>query len=250
MIAGAGPAGATVIKAGIDVFKNSAPSIGFDGLPLNVANPTFQPAPGLPGGTSVMFGGYFVGQSRGTVASCGALGCLDGQPSGTLTLDAGAEPTFVTLDTSAPDDHVLSGSPRFTGPISILFGTDQAAVGVMAGFATDSGAERLTAFGRDGSILASIVNDALGYSFLALASDDGSAAIAGVQITRTGATPGGFAVSDLRFGGPDQIEISGGGSGNGEPSTPVPAPGNLALFALALGLITIACRRRARGQRG
>lgn len=228
---------ATVIGAGTDVFKPNRFEISFTGLSPGTVNPVYSPPPGQPDAPTVSFGSYFTGQSIGTAASCGVDYCLDGSPLSDLSLvDASLNAlTFVTSDTSAPDNPVLSGIPQFQGPISILFSQDQAGVGVSVGYALAPGAERMTAFDRNGDILASILNDTVGYSFLTLASDDAAAAIAGVQITRTGATQGGFALDSVLFGGSSQVK-----------ATAVPAPGNLSLFALALVLIAFAHLRSIR----
>lgn len=188
----ASSADASVIGVSTDVFQPSRYEINFTGLSLGTVDPVYSPPAGQPDAPTVSFGSYFVGQSIGTAASCGVDYCLDGSPSPGLSLTGTSSSalTFVTTDTSAPDMQVLSGYPQFLGPISILFSQDQAGVGVSVGYALAAGAETLTAFDRNGDILASIMNDAEGYSFLTLASDDASAAIAGVQITRTGASQG------------------------------------------------------------
>ncbi|MGB7757161.1 MAG: hypothetical protein WBL23_13960 [Salinisphaera sp.] len=236
----ASAAEATVIGTSTDVFQPDRSEISFTGLSLGTVDPIYSAPPGHPDAPTVSFGSYFTGQSLGTAASCGGDYCLDGSPLSDLSLvDASLNAlTFVTTEIQAPDNPVLSGYPTPLRPISILFSQDQAGVGVSVGPALASGAERLTAFDRNGDILASILNDTVGYSFLTLASDDASAAIAGVQITSTGATTGGFALDTVLFGGPSQVAV--------------PAPGNLSLFALALALIVFARLRSTRrgGLRG
>lgn len=233
---------ATVIGAGTDVFQADRSAIDFSGLTTGTVNPVYSAAPGAANAPTVSFGSYFEGQSLATDGSCAAYSCFNGSPTAGLALDAAADPVFSANANNAPNNPVLSGSPATLGPISILFSTDQSAVGLSVGYAAAIGAERVTAFGRDGSILASIVNDSEGFSFLTLASDDASAAIAGVQITRTGVSDSGFVLDSLLFGGPDQVNASR----PTPPPAPVPAPGNLALFAFALGLVLIA-RRRVQG---
>ncbi|WP_423822259.1 hypothetical protein V5738_18210 [Salinisphaera sp. SPP-AMP-43] len=231
---------AAVIGADTDVFQDDRSAIDFSGLTTGTVDPVYSAAPGANAPT-VSFGSYFEGQSLATDGACAAYSCFNGNPTAGLALNAAADPVFSANANNAPNNPVLSGSPATLGPISILFSTDQAAVGVSVGYAQALGAERVTAFGRDGSILASIVNDSIGFSFLTLASDEASAEIAGIQITRTGETDSGFVLDSLLFGGPEQVNAT-------RPTPPpasVPAPGNLALFAFALGLVLIA-RRRAR----
>ena len=230
-------ADASVIGVSTDVFQPSRNEINFTGLSLGTVDPIYSPPADQPDAPTVSFGSYFTGQSIGAAASCGVDYCLDGSPSPGLSLIGTAlnALTFVSGDANVPGTRLLSGYPQFLGPISILFSQDQAGVGVSVGDALAAGTERLTAFDRNGDILASIVNDDTGYSFLTLASDDAVAAIAGVQITRTAAAQGGFAINTVLFGGSSQVK-----------ATAVPAPDNLSLFALALTLIVFAQLRSSR----
>lgn len=238
-----GVAQASVISADADIFNTNRYSIGFDSLPLYTRNPSYAAADGSALG-NVSFAGVFDGQSVGDADTCGAIGCVLGSPTSGLSLDADST-AFITQDDAAANNPVLSGLPTFAGPISILFDVDQAGVGLTLGSALALGAERMTAFDREGNILATVENDALGYVFLGLASDDASASIAGIQIERTGRDGTGFDIDDLIFGGSDSITPID--TSPTPPPATVPAPSNPLFFSLGVlfaGLL--AWRRRAR----
>lgn len=113
------------------------------------------------------------------------------------------------------------------GQFSILFSENVAAAGLMGGYFDAIGSTRLTAFGRDGSRLGSVINTATGMNFLGLVNGDGSNAIAGLQISLIAPEPAGFAISNLRFVQIDQIA-----SPSPTPLPPVdisPSPDNVSL---------------------
>jgi hypothetical protein len=130
---------------------------------------------------------------------------------------------------------VLTGTPLFNGPIAVLFDIDLAGVGFDAGFFNAAASTGITAFGRDGSLLGTVVNNGLGIEFLGLATDDGSAQIAGVFLDLVGNEPAGFAIDSLRFGRAGQINVPGPGQG-------IPEPATLAL--LGAGLFGLGMMRR------
>ena len=129
----------------------------------------------------------------------------------------------------------MTGSPRFNGPIGILFDTDQAGVGLEAGFFDAPLSTAITAFARDGTVLGSLVNSSIGIEFLGLVTDDGSEQIAGLLFSLVGAEPFGFAIDNVRFGARGQVVL---------PTT-APEPTSIALLAIGLLGLGVA-RRRSR----
>jgi hypothetical protein len=242
-VLGAGAAQAGVIRIPIGSFTAAAGLITFSEFPLGTVNPVYTPAiygggAGLPTAT---FDGFFAGQSLGTAATCPAgaalTGCVVGTPTDPLALAAASPNTSIVNDASNPTSPVLSGSPIFNGPISIFFDTDVYGVGLEGGFFNAIGGTAITAFDRHGVNLGSVTNTGLGIEFLGLVTDDGLAHIAGLQFSLVGPEPFGFAIDNLRFGLPGQVNPPG-----------VPEPSVLALLAIAaLGLYR---RRRAEDREG
>lgn len=232
---GMAQANAGILKVGVGAFKPAAGLITFSEFLLGTVNPTYAPADygGGAGSPTVTFGGFFNGQSLGN--TCGGLdsGCvvdLD-LTSNPLSLAAAALDTFITTDGANPTSPVLSGTPRFNGPIGILFSTDQAGVGLDGGFFDAIGGTAITAFARDGKVLGSVVNAELDIEFLGLVTDDGSEKIAGLLFSLVGAEPAGFAIDNVRFGKTGEVVVPG-----------VPEPASLAL--LGLGLAGLGWSRR------
>jgi len=207
------PAQGAVLRVGETSFHADAGLITFSELPLYTANPVYTPRNygGLTGGTTVSFGGFFLGQALGNVQTCPAgaalTGCIQGNPSGNLALDQNSPKTFIVRDIDNPSSPVLSGFPIFNGAISILFSENVAAVGLDGGYFNTVGATAITAFGRDGRRLGAVNNTALGIEFLGLVSRDGSNQIAGLQFSLVGPEPAGFAIDNLRFGRANQVDI-------------------------------------------
>jgi hypothetical protein len=230
----AAQANAAVVRISESAFVSGAGLITFSEKPVNTANPVYTVAQygGVAGNPIVSFGGFFTGQALGTAGTCPAgaalTGCVEGNPTGSLTLAATAPQAFITTDSSFPSSPTLSGSPRFNGPIGILFDTDQAGVGLQAGFFNAIGGTAITAYARDGTIIGQVVNLALGIEFLGLVTSDNSNSIAGLLFSLVGAEPQGFNIDNVRFGAAGSIII---------PDAGVPLPGSLALFGLgAIGL--------------
>jgi len=207
------PAQGAALRVGETNFTNNTGSITFSEFPQNTANPVYTPQNygGLSTGPTVSFGGFFQGQSLGNDQTCptgvALTACIQGDPTGSLTLDANSPKTFIVPDLSARSFAVLSGYPRFNGAISILFSQNVAAVGMTAGYFDTVGSTALTAFGRDGSRLGSVSNTARGINFLGVVSGDGSNVIAGLQLSLISPEIGGFGIDNLRFVQINQIAV-------------------------------------------
>lgn len=234
---------ATSVQAGIiriseaDFIAGSG-LITFSEYAQGTVNPSYSPAQygGGVGSPTVTFDGYFMGQSLSATPGvdcpgAAASACVVGNPTGPLALDPSSPDTYITGDGANPTSPVLSGSPTFNGPIAVLFDIDLAGVGFSGGFFNAIGSTGITAFARDGSLLGTVSNLGLGIEFLGLVTDDGTARIAGVFLDLVGAEPAGFAIDNLRFGLPGQI--------NDPRDVPEPA----ALILLMLGLAGVAVRR-------
>lgn len=224
-------------------FNAGAGLITFSENPVNTVNPTYAPADygGGAGEPTVTFDGWFTGQSLSAnpgvdCPGAAATACVVGNPTGPLTLDPLSIDTFITTDGAFPSSPTLSGSPRFNGPIAILFDTDLAGVGFDAGYFDAVGSTGITAFARDGSLLGTVVNEGLGIEFLGLVTADGTAKIAGVFLDLVGSEPAGFNIDNLRFGLPGQVNVPG-----------VPEPASWALLVSGFGLIGGAMRSRRKG---
>jgi hypothetical protein len=244
----ASTAQAQVVRVEVGAFTPQAGQITFSEFVLGTENPTYAPATygGGAGAPTVTFGGYFTGQSLGTASTCppGAAlsGCIVGSPTGgTLSFDAGAPRTRITSDGANPTSPVLSGSPTFNGPISVLFSEDQYGVGLDGGYFNAIGGTAITAFDRAGNVIGSVANIGLGIEFLGLVVSDGTARIAGLQYSLVGAEPAGFAIDNLRFGKVGEVVNPG------DPVAAVPEPETYALMLVGLGALALVRRRRNRG---
>lgn len=230
----------TIIRVPEASFVAGSGLITFSEFPLGTVNPTYAPANygGGAGSPTVTFEGYFSGQSIGTGATCppGAAvsGCVVGSPTSPLTLDPAAPDTFITTDSANPTSPVLSGTPRFNGPVSILFDIDVTGVGLDGGFFDAIGGTAITAFARDGSVLGQVTNTGTGIEFLGLVTSDGSEQIAGLQFSLVGDEPAGFAIDNVRFGRTGQVIPPG-----------IPEPASLLLFSA--GLVAFGLRRKSLG---
>ena len=217
----ASTASAAIIKIGASAFNAQAGLITFSEKASGTFDPIYTPSEygGGAGAPTVSFGGTFTGQTVGQPpipAGAIATGVVGGLPNNPLALLSTSPRTFITGDGDNPTSPVLSGTPQFNGPISILFNTDQAGVGLSGGFFNAVGGTAITAFSRNGLVLGSVVNTVTGIEFLGLVTSDGTNQIAGLQFSLVGAEPAGFAIDNVRFGAAGQIVVPG--------STAVPEP--------------------------
>jgi hypothetical protein len=228
---------AGIISVSEGAFQAGSGLITFDEFGLNTTNPTYTPGDygGGAGAPTVTFGGFYTGQSLGTAATCptGAAlsGCVVGSPNDPLTLDPNSPDTFITTDGSFPSSPTLSGTPRFNGPISMIFSTDQFGVGLEGGFFDAVGGTAITAFDRNGGVIGSVSNTQTGIEFLGLVTDDNSESIAGLQFSLVGSEPFGYNIDNVRFGTTETVVTAD-----------VPLPGSVFLLGGALMMLGVGGR--------
>lgn len=228
------PAGAALIDLGPGSFTPQATMITFSEKPLGSQNPVYNLNTPDLGAITVSFGPNFQGQTviSAPPPALPGVKTITGSPTlgSPLSLAVNpAYPTFITNDGANPSSPVLSGTPIFSGPISVLFSKPVAAVGLEGGFFDAVHSTVIEAYGADGTILGSITNSILGLEFYGLADASGKNVIAGISFYITGAEPFGFAIDDVTFG--SAAVVKG-----------VPEPGTILL--LGSGLIGLAALRR------
>ena len=237
------PLSAGIIRVPVGSFHADAGLItfGVTEFATGTVNPVYTPVKygGGAGAPTVTFDGFFTGQSLSATpgVDCpggAATGCVVGTPTGTLSLLASSPDTFITSDGANPSSPVLSGTPTFNGAISILFSTDLAGVGLDGGFFNAIGGTAIRAYRRDGTLLGSVLNAALGIEFLGLVTDDGSNSIAGLQFALVGAEPAGFAIDNLRFGTAAQVDRG------------APEPGTILLLMSGIAGVVVLRRKAVR----
>lgn len=195
-------------------FTPAASVITFSEYALGTINPSYSFD--IDGSIyDVTFDGYFAG-GLGTPTV--------GSP---LALAAGSPDTFISTDGANPTSPVLSGTPRFSGSVAVLFSQDVAAVGLDGGYFDAIGGTTIAAYDRMGNLLGSITNSALGIEFFGLGDSSGEAVIAGIQFYITGNEPAGYAIDNLTFA------IDEGGYNPNPDAVPEPAT----MFLLGAGLL-------------
>jgi hypothetical protein len=237
----ANTANAALVLIGPGAFTPQATAINFGEVALGSVNPHYSLATTSLGTVDVDFDGYFVGQSAvgGAVVTLG-----DNTPTSgvALALDPASPNTFTSND-GAPGatSPVLSGSPIFNGPISVLFSKNVAAVGLKGGFFDSVASTSIEAYDALGNSLGIVQNTATGFNFFGLADSSGAAVIRGISFYITGPENAGFAIDNLTFGSGAEVTIPGG---PGVPEASTVAAG-IALAGLVGGTWL---RRRTRAQ--
>jgi hypothetical protein len=192
---------ATLVDLGPGSFTPLAPVITFGEVSLGTQNPVynFGAVPDL-GNVTVSFGPYFQGQAL-SGGNPQTLSDHTPTPGSTLTLvlDVNA-PTFTTNDGASDSNPVLSGTPIFNGPISVLFSVPVAGVGLKGGYFDALGSTTIEAYDALGNVLGSITNSATGFEFYGLADSTGNNVIAGISFFITGNEPAGFQIDNVTFG--------------------------------------------------
>lgn len=224
----------SVVRIPESSFTPAAGLITFSEYPLNTQNPSYTPAQygGSPAQPDVSFDGWFLNQllSPNPGVDCpggSSTGCVVGIVSNPIALDPSAPNTFITSDGANPTSPVLSGSPRFNGPVGILFSKNVAGVGLSGGFFDAANSTAIKAYGRDGTLLGQTVNTGTGIEFLGLVTDDGSESIAGLLFSLVGPEPAGYAIDNVRFGLAGQVIPP---DDPNEVPAPLPAMGAAAAF--------------------
>jgi hypothetical protein len=124
---------------------------------------------------------------------------------------------------------VLSSTPLFEGPISILFDHPVSQVGLTGGSFAAPNFVTVQAYGSDGTLLGSTTNTQAGFQFLGLADTQNHDTIAGISIFISGSTN----TADVNSASGLEID-------NVTFSQPVPLPSALSMGLIGLsGLVVI-----------
>lgn len=237
-IAVAQPAGAVLVDLGPGSFSPLAPVITFSEYDVDTQDPVYN-FTGLAGigDITVRFGGNFLGQTAGGGYP---VTLTDHTPLGPLALDPDAPKTFITRDGANPTSPILSGSPQFNGPISVLFSKPVAGVALTGGWFDAIGSTSIEAYDANGSILGSIVNTKggawdymrTGIEFYGLADSTGANIISGISFFITGKELAGFGIDNLTFGYSNVIV-------DPDVNHSVPEPASMLLFGAGLAGVGI-----------
>jgi len=201
-----------VIRVERNAFTPRAGLITFAEVARGTRNPVYPPARygADAGGVTVTFGGFYEGQRLASSAQCprGAskTGCVEGTPVGPLRIAQHAPRTLTLKDVANPRSPSLSGSPRFNGPVSMVFDRDVAGVGLFGGFFDRVRTTAIHAYSRDGRLIGGVKNIGKGMEYMALVTEDGSDSIAGLQFSLVGPEPAGFGIDDLSFAFASQLD--------------------------------------------
>lgn len=221
--------GAQIVRIGPGSFTPQASVITFSEQAYGTVNPVYSLATASLGTVGVSFGPRFVGQGLdGT-----SVVTITGTPTaGPLALDLSSNNTSIVDDGANPNSPVLSGSPTFNGPVSVLFSTDVAFVALDGGYFDGLSGTSIEAFDAAGASLGSVTNSELGIEFFGLSTLSGLNTIRGISFYITGDEPYGFAIDNLTFGSA------------GELSGAVPEPSTYGLMAAGALVALVSFRRR------
>lgn len=201
-----------VIRIERSAFLPDAGLITFSEKGMGHKNPLYRPSDygAKSSSPAVAFGGFFEGQMIGRSHQCPAgavvTGCVIGNPRSPLRLAGSSPQTFIAEDSSNPRSPSLSGSPRWNGPVTVLFDKDIAGVGLAGGFFNSERSTAIQAYDRNGKLIGGVKNIGLGMEYMALVTEDGRNRIAGLQFSLVGAEAAGFGVDDLSFAFASQID--------------------------------------------
>lgn len=207
-------AASEIVRLEERAFRGTAGRVTFSEFRVGARAPRYAPSAfgGGPMAPHVSSGGWFVGQRlsaspRRDCPGAAASACVVGAPSAPLRLDDGAPKPLIATDGAFPTSPTLSGTPKYNGPIALIFDKDQVGVGFDGGYFNARRSTGITAFARDGRPLGTVANRATGIEFLGLVTADGKPRIAGVMLDLVGAEPQGFNIDNLRFGQAEDIEL-------------------------------------------
>jgi hypothetical protein len=226
---------AQVTAVGANAFGGSDPVITFDDtpqVPLGSQDPSYTF--NSPDGSEITasFGGTFIGQVASDQNTSPVTLTTD-QPTGPLTLDPNGSTVFTTDDPASSTSPVLSGTPLFEAPISILFDHPVSKVGLTGGSFAAPDSVLMQAYGANGTILGSTTNSLSGFQFLGLADTTGANSISGISIFITASSPDVSASSTSGFE-IDNVTIF---------PIPLPSALNMGLMGLT-GIISFSAVRR------